>query len=221
MNAVDASTMRQIDLKAQEDFGIPEILLMESAGRETADVILDFLKDRPGKIAFFCGKGNNGGDGFVAARHLWLKGFPVIIFLVGEKNQLKDSARLNFEILLRMDCPIYEIREEQELSKEILKMAPFLLAVDALLGIGLKGEVREPYRNAIEQMNRLSCPKVSVDIPSGLCADTGRILGVCIQAKLTVTFGFLKQGLLRGEGPRVAGRVIVTPISLPTQLLQP
>lgn len=218
MKAVDASTMRRIDLKAQEDFGIPEILLMESAGRETADAIRDFLKGRTGKIAFFCGKGNNGGDGFVAARHLWLKEFSIVLFLVGKKDSLKDAARLNFEILSRMDCPLYEVENERGMG-EVSKAAPFLLAVDALLGIGLQGEVREPYKSAIEQMNRLSCPKLSLDIPSGLCADTGRVLGCCVKADQTVTFGLPKKGFFVGVGPRMTGSIVVKNIGYPKVLL--
>jgi len=219
MKAVDALSMREIDRKAQEIFCIPEILLMESAGRETAHVILERVKGQKGMVTFFCGKGNNGGDGFVAARYLFLEEVPVVLFFIGKKESLKDSAHLNFEILSRLGSPIYEITEGVDLKKEISRQAPFLLCVDALLGIGLKGEVQQPYRDVIEEINHLSCPVLSVDIPSGLCATTGRILGCCVKANQTVTFGLPKKGFYVGEGPLMTGEVIVKNIGYPKVLL--
>ena len=219
MKSVDALAMREIDRKAQEKFCIPEILLMESAGRETAHVILERIRDRKGTVTFFCGKGNNGGDGFVTARYLFLEEIPVLLFFIGKKESLKDSARVNFEILSRLGCPIYEVTEREDLKKEISRTAPSLLCVDALLGIGLKGEPQEPYRGVIEEMNRLPYPILSVDIPSGLCATTGKIFGCCVKASLTVTFGLPKKGFYVGVGPSVTGEVIVKNIGYPKALL--
>jgi len=218
MKSVDAETMRQIDLKAQEMFGFPELLLMESAGRETAQLILEEFHGKRGTVAFFCGKGNNGGDGFVAARHL-LQEMPVVLFLIGEENDLKGSAKINFEILRRLHCPIHAIPQSKSLDDLLPQTAPFLLGVDALLGIGLKGEVREPYRGVMERMNALSCPLLAIDIPSGLCATTGRILGCCVKATQTITFGLPKKGFTLGEGPQVTGKVIVRNIGYPKELL--
>lgn len=219
MKTVDAATMRQIDLQAQETFGIPEILLMESAGRGVAEVLFETIKGRKGTVAFFCGKGNNGGDGFVAARVLFLQEVPVILFFTGDARALKNSALVNFQILKRLQCPIHETGRGEKIRKEISKISPLAIGVDALLGIGLQGEVREPYREMIEEVNRLSCPIVAVDIPSGLCATTGKILGCCVKAQRTVTFGLPKKGFYLGEGPSVTGEIIVKNIGYPKALL--
>ena len=218
MKSVDAEEMRQIDRKAQEVFGFPELLLMESAGRETAQLILEEFRGKRETIAFFCGKGNNGGDGFVAARYL-LQEIPVVLFLIGEANDLKGPTKINFEILRRLHCPIHAIPQSQSLDEFLSRTAPLLLGVDALLGIGLKGEVREPYRGVIERMNALLCPFLAIDIPSGLCATTGRILGCCVKATQTITFGLPKTGFILGEGPQVTGKVIVRNIGYPKELL--
>ncbi|MFH1858023.1 MAG: NAD(P)H-hydrate epimerase [Candidatus Omnitrophota bacterium] len=219
MKPVDASAMREIDLAAQEQYGIPELVLMESAGRETAQVALEKIKNSNESVAFFCGKGNNGGDGFVAARHLYLSGVPIAVFYIGEKKFLKGSARINFEILERFGCLIQEIRDGADLQQQLLQHGTFQLAVDALLGIGLKGEVQEPYRSVIHQINRLPCPVLAVDVPSGLCASTGRVLGCCVQAEWTVTFGLPKKGFYAEAGPSVSGEVIIKNIGYPKALL--
>ena len=211
--------MQAIDQRATEEFGIPDLVLMENAGLRAADLILEEFSLLPGKIAIFCGRGKNGGDGFVVARHLFLSGKTVSVFLIGEESPSEPSCQTNLAILQKIGCPFMPLQSIDPLQKALEKEGPFGLIVDALLGIGLKGEVREPIRSAISMLNDLKAPIVSLDIPSGLCADTGRILGTCIRATLTVTFGLPKQGLFQGEGPRVAGRVIVKPISLPTALL--
>lgn len=217
--AVDAQTMRAIDLEAQEKYGIPEILLMESAGREIAQLVLGDVKDQKGKIAFFCGKGNNGGDGFVAARYLFLENIPIALFFVGTKEGLKGSARIHFEILERLGCPMDEVSGKGDFQKILDEGGTFSLGVDALLGIGLKGDVKEPYRSAIGVVNQLSCPILAVDIPSGLCATTGKILGCCVQAERTLTFGLPKKGFYLEDGPSVTGDILVKNIGYPKDLL--
>ena len=220
MKSVDAAAMREIDTKAQEAFGIPEILLMERAGREAAEVIREVMREgQKGKVAFFCGKGNNGGDGFVSARYCFQQGIPLTVFLIGQKESLKSATRLNFEILSRLGCPVFEVSEGETLKRQLGQSGPFVIGVDALLGIGLSGEVKEPYRNAIEEIRRLSCPILAIDIPSGLCATTGKILGCSIKADWTVTFGLPKKGFFSGEGPSVTGKVIVKNIGYPQALL--
>ena len=220
MKSVDAAAMREIDTRAQEEFGIPEILLMESAGREAAEVIREKMKEgQKGKVAFFCGKGNNGGDGFVAAKYCFQQGIPLTVFFIGRQDSLKGSTQLNFEILSRLGCPVFEVREVETLRKHFEQSGEWILGVDALLGIGLSGEVKGPYRSAIEEIRRLTCPILAIDIPSGLCATTGKILGCSIKADWTVTFGLPKKGFFLGEGPSVTGKVIVKNIGYPQVLL--
>jgi len=218
MKVVDTAAMRDIDLRAQEEFGIPELLLMESAGREAANVILQTLPTPTQRVAVFCGKGNNGGDGFVVARYLLLNETPVTLFFLGEQSHLKTSARVNYEILERFHCPIIPVREDR-IRVAVSEEGPFQLAVDALLGIGVQGEVREPYRTGIKILNELPCPVIAIDIPSGLCADTGKPLGDCVEADKTVTFGLPKKGFFQKEGGHWVGELIVRNIGYPKVLL--
>ncbi len=219
MKTVDADEMRAIDQEAQERYGIPELLLMENAGREAAEALLEGFPGKEGKVAVFCGKGNNGGDGFATARHLLLREIPVVVFFIGKEENLNGSAKTHFEMLVRWRCLIRQTLTPTDLQKGVIQEGPFAMAVDALLGIGLKGEVREPYHGSIEIVNRLPCPVLSVDIPSGLCATTGRILGGCIQAERTVTFGLPKKGFFLKDGPSVTGELVVRNIGYPRELL--
>ena len=154
----------------------------------------------------------------MVARHLFLSGKEVSVFLIGEGVPSEPSSQTNLDIVRKLGCPFSQFNSLEALEKVLYEKGPFALVIDALLGIGLKGEVREPLRSMIQKLNRLQVPIVSLDIPSGLCADTGRVLGSCVQAVLTITFGVPKQGLFQGEGPRVTGRVVVKPISLPLEL---
>ena len=221
MRTVDSDTMQQLDQRAREEFAIPDLILMENAGLRACDAILETFATPRGKIAVFCGKGKNGGDGFVTARHLFLADKDVSVFLIGPDLPSDLSSRTNLTILQKIGCPFFHLSEAKEVEKALKEEGPFVLIVDALLGIGLAGETREPIRSTIERLNHLKVPIVSLDVPSGLCATSGRVLGSCIRAQLTVTFGLPKQGLLRGEGPNLSGRVVVKPISLPRQLLSP
>ncbi len=221
MRAVDTETMQEIDRRSREEFGIPDLILMENAGLRAADAILEAFGSLKGKIAVFCGKGKNGGDGFVTARHLFLSEKKVLVFLVGQDPPTDPSSQTNLAILQKIGCPLLHLSDVRNVEEVLKEEAPFSLVVDALLGIGLEGEVREPIRGTIERLNQLKAPIVSLDVPSGLCATTGKVLGACVQATMTITFGLPKQGLLQGEGPRRAGRVVVKPISLPLQLLSP
>lgn len=211
--------MQRLDQRAREEFAIPDLLLMENAGLRAADLLLEAFGPLRGKIGIFCGKGKNGGDGFVVARHLFLSGKTVHVFLVGGETPSDPSSKTNLAILQKMGCPFSRLPTATDVEQALKREGPFGLIVDGLLGIGLEGEVREPIRSTIERLNRLEVPIASLDIPSGLCATTGRVLGVSIQAQLTVTFGLPKQGLFQAEGPKRAGRVVVKPISFPPQLL--
>lgn len=200
-----------LDKKARDKFGISTLILMENAGRGIAEEVLK-LKKR--KVAIFCGKGNNGGDGFVCARHLLVSGFRPDIFLVGEIGKLKNEARINLEILLKLKQKIIEI-DEKNLNIVKDKIPKYNLIVDALFGVGLKGEVRGLFRNLIEIINSSKAYILSVDIPSGLDANTGRVLGCCVKADKTVTFIAKKCGMVSGDGQKYCGKVIVKDLGIP------
>lgn len=217
---VTTEEMRLLDRMAIEGYGIPSILLMENAGKGVAGVVGPMLA--PGQPAtVVCGKGNNGGDGFVIARHLHNAGHDARIVLVGSVDAIgaTTDAGVNLAIARRMGLSILEWSGGGTASlDEALESSQLL--VDALLGTGLSGEVHSPYREAIEAVNRSGKPVVAVDIPSGLDGDTGRILGTAVRATLTVTLGLPKIGFTLESGPSCTGEVLVIDISIPSDLLE-
>lgn len=172
------------------------------------------------RCATFCGKGNNGGDGFVMVRHLLAAGIKPDIFLAGDINDVENEARVNLEILLKLRQKVIEVGEENlDLIKN--KISKYTLIIDALLGVGLTGEVRGIFRDLIGIINLSQAYILSVDIPSGLDATTGKVLGCCVKADKTVTFVAKKQGMVLGEGPKYCGRVAVKDLGIPLQGLSP
>lgn len=208
-----ARSAKDIDIKAREIFGISTLVLMENAGRQVASEAVRILHGRK-KVAIFCGKGNNGGDGFVTARHLLTYNIKPSIFLTGRVQDVENEARLNLEILLRLKQKILEVKEGNlYLVKN--KVSKCALIIDALLGVGLRGAVRGIYRDLIRIINASSAYILSVDIPSGLDATTGKILGCCVKADKTVTFVAKKRGMVVGDGPKYCGRVVVKDLGIP------
>ncbi len=223
-----AADAKAIDIKAKDILGISTLVLMENAGRHLAEEALEILRGRKSiaifcgntrskrmlRCAVFCGKGNNGGDGFVAARHLLTAGIKPDIFLAGNINAVENEARVNLEILLKLKQKVIEVEEENlDLVKN--KISKYNLIIDALLGVGLAGEVRGIYRDLIGIINTSKAYILSVDIPSGLDATTGKALGCCVKADKTVTFVAKKCGMAMGDGPKYCGRVVVKDLGIP------
>ena len=210
MKYITAEEMRRIDREAQEVNGIPSVVLMENAGRAAFEVALDMLaKDKIKKVICICGKGNNGGDGFVVARHLINKDIETEVFLLGNPDDLKSDAKINYDILKKMKATIRETAAKDGI-KEDLKKATLL--IDGMLGTGLSGEVKEPYKNVIKYINESGKPVLALDIPSGLDATSGKVLGACVKAMKTVTFAFPKTGFIKNDGPAYTGEIIVRDI---------
>lgn len=212
---ITAKQAKKIDIEAREKFGISTLVLMENAGRAVADEAVGVLRGRK-QAAIFCGKGNNGGDGFVAARHLLAYGVKPHIFLAGRIQDVKNEAKINLEILLRLKQKIIEA-EEGNLFLIENKISKCGLIIDALLGVGLAGEVKEIYRDLIGIINTSKAYILSVDIPSGLDAGTGKVLGSCVKANQTVTFIAKKSGMVIGDGPKYCGRIVVRGLGIPAQ----
>ena len=225
---LSARQAKEIDKKAQELLGISTLVLMENAGRAVAEELMR-MPCRKGKVAvfcgntrskrmlrcaIFCGKGNNGGDGFVAARHLLLRGIKPDIFLVADIHEVKNEARTNLDILLKLKQKILEVRQGN-LRLVKAKAMRYNLIVDALLGIGLVGQVSGVFGDLIGMINMSKAKKLAVDIPSGLDADSGKVLGCCVKADTTVTFVAKKRGMVRGEGPKYCGRIVVRDLGIP------
>ncbi|MBU1932562.1 MAG: NAD(P)H-hydrate epimerase [Candidatus Omnitrophica bacterium] len=207
MKAISVAEMRELDRRTIEDFGIPSIVLMENAGRRVSDVAMEMLKARTGsRAAIFCGTGNNGGDGFVAARYLARQGIVAEVYITGESSRVKDDPLINLNILRKMGVVVKEISDGREVTGDLI--------IDSMLGIGVKGEVKEPVRSVIADLNKRNIPVLSVDVPSGLDADTGKILGEAVKAKTTVTMQFPKKGFYVSEGPERAGEILVVDIGI-------
>lgn len=212
MKAITAEEAKEFDRKAREVFGISTLVLMENAGRAVAEEALKMK--RQGRIVIFCGKGNNGGDGFVAARHLLLKGVRPLLYLAGRIKEVKSEAAENLNILLKLRFKVTEVNENNaEIAASAVKQSG--LIIDALLGVGLKGEVRGVTSRIINAINLSRKPILSVDIPSGLDATTAEVLGSCIKAHSTVTFVALKKGMLKSSAKKYCGRVIIRDIGAP------
>lgn len=220
MRYVTSKQMKLIDKTTIEKFGIAGIVLMENAGRGAAVAVVDMIKEKPTKgVICVCGKGNNAGDGFVCARHLVNKGLNVQVFVMAKGSELKGSAKANFDILNKMGVGIKELSSERAFYSFEEKLKENYLIVDAIFGIGLSGEVREPYKKVISLINRSESPVLSIDVPSGLNADTGVILGEAVEAEKTVTFGLPKAGFIQENGPDLVGELVVVDISIPYQIL--
>lgn len=205
---------RNLDVKARVKLGIPTILLMENAGRAVSKEVLKVIRGRRMKVALFCGKGNNGGDGFCAARHLLARGINPDVYLCGNINEVKGEAKVNLEILLRLKKKVLQVNSNN--LKAIQARIPgYSLIVDALLGVGIKGLVKGIFADIITAINQSKAYVLSVDIPSGLDANTGRVLGVSVKADRTVTFVAKKKGMVRAWGNKLCGKIITEDIGFP------
>ncbi|MEK7359912.1 MAG: NAD(P)H-hydrate epimerase, partial [Planctomycetota bacterium] len=195
--------MRELDRKAMVEYLIPGIILMENAGRNVAGEAMGMLRHAhpphlPGarKVAVLCGKGNNGGDGYVIARHLHNSDIFVTVFVVANISDIlkEGDAAVNLQILLKMKIPVQELPDMAATKNLAKELRGYDVIIDALFGTGLSGEVREPFKTLINATNDSHKPIISVDIPSGLDANTGKVLGTAIKATKTVTFAVSKKG---------------------------
>jgi ADP-dependent NAD(P)H-hydrate dehydratase / NAD(P)H-hydrate epimerase len=211
---VTAQQMRDIDKIAMRDYLIPGLLLMENAGRETADAVIAFARKHKlsvTAIGIICGHGNNGGDGFVAARYLYNKGCKVTIILIKPDKIAGVDALANLNIVKNLSIPLINFRKGINLKK-------FVIIVDAMLGTGIKGKVKGIYARAINLINKSNKPVISIDIPSGLDADTGNPSGVAVKADITVTMGFAKRGFAEKNSKHFTGKLVIADIGLPKDI---
>jgi len=169
------------------------------------------------QVLIYCGKGNNGGDGFAAARHLKNAGAEVITYLLGKTGDLKGDALVNCKIFQKIDGKVIELSIKTGIPSPDVNVD---LIIDALLGTGFQGQVRDLYAHAIDEMNSTSAPIIAVDMPSGVDADSGNAASHAVQAHATVTFGLIKRGLLFSPGRELAGKVIVTDIGIPPEVVE-
>jgi len=220
LRVVTAAEMKSIDHKASQAYGIPSIILMENAGIAVCRAALDMLRFPQGKVVLVvAGRGNNGGDGFVAARHLYLAGAKVKVVMVADPDSMIGDARVNFDIWLRLGQKVYDLQDRNGMQVLQLALMQSDLIVDAIYGTGFRGALKDKVRRTVELINESGKPVLAVDIPSGVEADTGKVNGLCVRATRTVTFGLPKPGLVLDPGASFAGEVQVAGISLPPDLL--
>jgi NAD(P)H-hydrate epimerase len=216
--------MRAFDQHASERCHVPTLLLMENAGRGAADAIEQVLSARrPGgvlgaRVIVLAGSGNNGGDGLVVARRLLTRGASVKVMLAGRASGLKGDARVNADAWRGLGGKLVEVADAGGMRELDRALRDAEALIDGLLGTGLDREVTGHYATLIERINRSRALKVSLDIPSGLDADRGTVLGSAVKADVTVTFAHHKLGLLTSDGARYAGRVILVDIGVPSAL---
>jgi NAD(P)H-hydrate epimerase len=210
-NSISVRQAQAFDNYAQDKLGIPSIILMENAGRGVAEAAIGMAK---GNVAVICGTGNNGGDGFAAARHLINAGVRTKVFVIGSKTKLKNDPKTNLNILLKMGQRVKWVRSVKDL-KGINRSD---IIIDALFGIGLNSPVKGIYLDVISFLNRSGIPILSVDVPSGLDADSGKVLGAAVRAKRTVTFVAPKRGFFMAEGPAHCGKIMVRDIGIKTRI---
>ena len=215
MKAVTTEQIRRLD-QLTIAAGTPGEELMERAGYAVARTTVEFLKRRDSRsVLLFAGKGNNGGDAMVAARHLAAAGCQPALVLLCRRQDLQGDPLLHFKKLVS-GIHVFELPTLDELSEIVAEAAPAVV-VDGLLGTGLQDEVREPYATAIKVINGLHLPVVAIDVPSGLDADTGEAHGVCVRANATVTMGLPKLGLLEPAATDFVGTIEVADIGFPRQ----
>ena len=223
MKLVTARQMQAIDRAAACQYGLPGLILMENAGRAVAEAVRRHAP-RARSAAILAGAGNNGGDGFVAARHLSLNSLPgaghlaVTVFLAAPREKLKGDALLNFHALRAFPVSIREVTGDN-LSGELAALGRSDLLVDALFGTGLAGPLSPFYIGLIAGAQAAAIPILAVDIPSGLGADSGTPLGASFRATWTVTMGLPKVGMWAPSAAAFVGEMEVAEIGFPPDLL--
>lgn len=219
--------VRRVDAYAIETLGIPSLALMENAARDVVEALVgfdpSFFHDpgrHPPRIAIFCGRGNNAGDGYAVARHLSTRGVTPTTLALAPPEGLRGDAQHNYQTLIRCGLPVRDLSESASLEADLLKLAGDCdWLIDALLGTGAQGEPREPLAAAIRWMNGRPARRLAIDLPTGLDADRGEPTGVCVKADLTVTFVAAKIGFSKPQAAPWIGKIRVAPIGVPPRII--
>lgn len=219
MKVLTAAQMRAIDRKAIAELGIPGVVLMENAGSRVVEVLareVDGLSEAD--IVVVCGRGNNGGDGFVVARHLWNMGLRPSVLLVAARGEVRGDAATNLAVAERMGIPILETPDAETWKKARPALRRADLVVDALFGTGLSKPAAGFHARVIEDINAAPGFKASVDIPSGLSSDAANLIGPTVRADLTVALAAPKLAHVLPPAEELVGRLFVAPIGIPPSL---
>lgn len=213
--------MRAVDRRAGEEYGLPEVVLMENAGRQTAAAMVSLLGSVRGKtICILAGSGNNGGDAFAAARYLYNEGAVLKVFLTGNPDHIKASPSIMKQALTAMGIAVHGLAGDRDMDRLRLALRFADGVLDGILGTGFRGTLRPIVRQAVELVNVAGKPVLAIDIPSGVEADTGAVSDVAVRAAKTIALGLPKPGHLLGQGAIYAGELTVDSIGIPRQLLE-
>ena len=207
MKYLSAAQMREADRRCIEELGMPGVVLMNSAGKTV------FNRIAKGPVGVICGKGNNGGDGFVVARLALMAGYDTRLVLVSEPEIIRGDAAVFMALYKNLGGTINSVVEEGDVCNAVNSLSDCAVIVDALLGTGISGEVHGVMRTAIEAWPNVYT--IAVDLPSGLNADTGEICGCCVKANETVTFQFAKKGFENPDAAEYIGELRVVDIGIP------
>jgi NAD(P)H-hydrate epimerase len=218
MRILSAESMREVDRKAIDEFGIPSLVLMENAALGLADAIAETYPQARG-VAIFCGPGNNGGDGLALARHLAVRGYHLELCLVAGGREVAGDAAVQLNICQNQGLSIRDVGPKDSLHNPVEAARELDLVVDALFGVGLSRPLDGQYAELVEALNRLTLPSLAVDLPSGLNGSRWDIPGPHIEADLTVTFGAPKVAHIFAPAADAVGRVAVADLGAPTELI--
>jgi hydroxyethylthiazole kinase-like uncharacterized protein yjeF len=220
MRVLNTEQMREADRRTIEDIGIPSIVLMENAGRQAvAAMEAAFEELASSHVVVVCGRGNNGGDGFVVARTLIQRGVDTSVFLLGSVADVRGDARTNLEVLGRIGMTVVEITNAQEWELHFGELSECDLVVDAILGTGVHGRLTGLLETVVADLNALGVPIVSIDLPTGVSADTPALDGPAVEASMTVTLAAPKIPLIFPPADSHAGDLVIADIGIPLPLL--
>src|SRR3954471_20244475 len=216
MRVLNTAQMREADRRTIDDIGIPSLVLMENAGRQAVaamEAMYADLQDR--QVAVLCGRGNNGGDGFVVARTLAQRGVDVAVFLIGRVAEVRGDARVNLEILGRLGLTVVEVADSQAWELHFSEVSDCTLIVDAIFGTGLNAPISGVIESVVTDVNASGIPVVAIDLPSGLSADSPDPIGPSIEAALTVTLAAPKIPLVLPPAEIPAGDIVIADVGIP------
>ena len=220
MRVLNTQQMREADRRTIDEIGIPSIVLMENAGRQAVAAMEASFEDLPGsRVGVLCGRGNNGGDGFVVARTLVQRGIDTAVFLLGSVSEVRGDARTNLETLGRIGLTVVEITTAQEWELHFSEISECDVIVDAILGTGFHGRLTGLLETVVADINGLGVPVVSIDLPTGLSADTHLVEGEAIEASMTVTLAAPKIPLVFPPADTHTGDLVIADIGIPFPVL--
>jgi hydroxyethylthiazole kinase-like uncharacterized protein yjeF len=220
MRVLNTQQMREADRRTIEEIGIPSIVLMENAGRQAVAAMEASFEDLAARrVAVICGRGSNGGDGFVVARTLLQRDVDASVFLIGSVADVRGDARTNLEVLGRIGVTVVEITDAQEWELHFSELTECDLLVDAIMGTGFHGRLAGFLETVVADVNSLGIPVIAIDLPTGLSADSADVPGPAIEASMTVTLAAPKIPLVFPPADRFAGDLVIADIGIPPPVI--